>query len=234
MLNNITIIIPIFNEEKNIVLLIKSILNIYKWVQIKVIDDFSDDKSVSSVEKLLKSGENNTKIVIKNKKIDNKWLTYSIIKGINLVETKYFIVMDWDFQHPVKNIQNFINLFKWWKNIVIWEREKIIFKEKNYRILVSKLWNFFINMRLYKQWFRLSDPLSWFFWWETIFFQKIIKDNKRNFLWWGYKFLFEFLKKTNKNICNLWTFNFNFWKRKFWNSKITVIVYLNFIKWLFR
>jgi len=234
MLTNITIIIPIYNEEQNIVALLKSILLIYKRVNILVIDDFSDDKSVLSVKKIIKELWNNTKLVVKDKKNDKKWLTFSIIKGINLVKTKYFIVMDWDFQHPVKNIQSFIDLFIKWKNIVIWEREKIIFKEKKYRILVSKIWNFFINIRLYKQWFKLSDPLSWFFWWETIFFQKIIKDNKRNFFWWGYKFLFEFLKQINNNTCNLWTFNFDFWKRKFWNSKISIIVYLNFIKWLFR
>ena len=234
MLNNITIIIPIYNEKKNITPLLISILNIYKWANILVVDDFSTDDSISSVIKLIKKDYANIKVIEKDKKIDSKWLTFSIIKWINLVKTKYFIVMDWDFQHPVKNIQNFINLFNKWKNIVIWERSKIVFKEKEYRILISKIWNLFINIRLYKQWFKLNEPLSWFFWWESIIFQNIIKNNKNIFLWWGYKFLFEFLKLIKFSTYNLWTFNFNFWKRKFWNSKISIIVYLNFIKWLFR
>jgi glycosyltransferase involved in cell wall biosynthesis len=54
MLTNITIIIPIYNEEQNIVALLKSILLIYKRVNILVIDDFSDDKSVLSVKKIIK------------------------------------------------------------------------------------------------------------------------------------------------------------------------------------
>jgi len=234
MQNKITIVIPIYNEELNIWLLINSIFSQYLDINILVIDDFSTDNSIKIVRKKILKYWKKIKLIEKVKEVDWKWLTFSIIKWINSVETKYFIVMDWDFQHPVKNIKTFINLFKKRKNIIIWQRRKINFDEKKYRILVSKLWNFLINLKIFKNWFWLKDPLSWFFWWETLFFQKIIIQNKNIFIWSGYKFLFEFLKLIkNKNVF-LWTFYYDFWKRKFWESKINTKIHIDFIKWLLK
>jgi hypothetical protein len=142
--------------------------------------------------------------------------------------------MDWDFQHPVDSIENFINLFEQWKSIVIWQRKKIVFEEKKYRILISKLWNFLIDLKIIKNWFWLKDPLSWFFWGETDLYKLVIKNNRNKFIWSWYKFLFEFLKIVKKDRIFLWTFYFNFWKRKFGVSKISSKIYMDFIKWLFK
>jgi len=234
MQNNVTIIIPIFNEEENIGILIDEIYNIFPYINILVVDDFSSDNSVSLVKKKINEYKKSLKISTKKINIDNKWLTYSIIKGILLVKTKYFIVMDWDFQHPIININNFLYNFKNWKDIVIWERKKIIFNEKKYRILISKIWNFLVNLKVMKNWFWLKDPLSWFFWWNVEIFKLIINNNINCFIWWWYKFLFEFLKLIKKDNFQIWYFNFNFWKRRFWYSKINKKVILYFINGLFK
>lgn len=231
MLNNTTILISIFNEEKNIWLLIEWIIKKYWLIKIIIIDDFSNDNSKKIIEKYIKKYGAHIKLISKNKN-DNKWLTDSIIKWILIVKTKYFIVMDWDFQHPIKNIFNFLELYKQWKKIVIWERKKIIFKEKKYRILISKIWNFLINLKLSN--INLKDPLSWFFWWESHIFKNTIKNNPTIFIKTWYKFLFEFLKVIQIDKKDIWTFNFHFKKRKFWKSKINNKVYLDFIKWLLK
>jgi len=112
--------------------------------------------------------------------------------------------------------------------------KKIVFDEKKYRVLISKLWNFLINLKIRKNWFKLRDPLTWFFWWEKQFFIKIIDNNKNIFIWTWYKFLFEFLKIIKKDKIKLWKFYFNFDKRKFWKSKINSNIHIDFIKWLFK
>ncbi len=233
MQDNITIIIPILNEEENIGLLIDEIFKEYWNINILIIDDFSNDNWVKIVRDKINEYWNNLKIYVKDNK-KYKWLTSSIILGIENIKTDYFIVMDWDFQHPIENIKNFIEFFKQWKNLVIWERKKIVFDEKKYRVLISKLWNFLINLKIRKNWFKLRDPLTWFFWWEKQFFIKIIDNNKNIFIWTWYKFLFEFLKIIKKDKIKLWKFYFNFDKRKFWKSKINSNIHIDFIKWLFK
>ena len=229
----ITIIIPILNEEENIWLLIDNIFSNINNINILVIDDFSNDNWVFLVKEKIKKYWDKLNIYIKKDK-KYKWLTNSIILGIERIKTSYFIIMDWDFQHPVKYIKYFIILFKNWKNLVIWERKKIIFNEKRYRIFISKIWNFLINLKIKNNWFKLKDPLTWFFWWEKELFINIIEKNKNIFIWSWYKFLFEFLKLVQNNKVLLWTFNFNFWKRKFWVSKISSKIHIDFIKWLLK
>jgi glycosyltransferase involved in cell wall biosynthesis len=54
MQNNITIIIPIYNEEENIGLLIDEIFEKYFYINILVVDDFSIDNSVLIVNNRIK------------------------------------------------------------------------------------------------------------------------------------------------------------------------------------
>lgn len=230
MLNKITIIIPVYNEAENMNVLIDEIFYLYQNIQVLIIDDFSTDNTVEIVKEKIKN-HSNLKIFTKNI-WEGKWLTFSIIKGINSINTEYFIVMDWDFQHPISNISNFIRLF--WNNaeIIIWERKKIIFDERKYRIFISKIWNILINYKLRNTWLSFVDPLSGYFGWKTKIFNKIIQRNSNIFIWKWYKFLFEFLKCIKKWDFQIDKFNYNFSKRKFWESKITLMIFIEFIKWI--
>lgn len=223
MYNNITVIIPIFNEKLNIELLLVDVIKLYYWINILVINDGSTDW----VEEVFdKNKYANIKFI--NNDI-NKWLTYSIIKWINNCKTDYFIVMDWDFQHPVKNIINFINAF-WDKNdIVVWNRQELNFKNKRYRKIISIFWIFLVNLKLKKSFVCLKDPLTWFFWGKTKIYKKVI-DNNNDFYTWWYKFLFNFLKYIDWRENKIFTFEFVFWERKYWKSKLWFREYINFIK----
>lgn len=228
MLNNTTVIIPIYNEEENIWELIDEIIRKYKDIKILIIDDFSNDNSV----KIVWDKKETDIISILEKGTDEmKWLCSSIIKWIKNVATPYFIVMDWDFQHPTKNINDFVKLFKLKKNIVIWERENINLSILKFRFILSLLWNLLIK-RKFK--INLKDPLSWFFWWETKLFRKIIKENPKIFYWKWYKFLFNFLQAIKLRKYKIWTFKFEFKRRKYWKSKININVYITFLKSFFN
>ncbi len=226
MNKNITIIIPIYNEKDNIRVLLEEIIKMYKWINILVVNDWSID----NVELLLKKINYKRFNYINN--VLNKWLTYSIIKWIKNVNTNYFIVMDWDLQHPVKYINNFILLLEKWYDVVIWNRKNIFFKNNYYRNLFSKLWNILVNFKLWNN--KIKDPLTWFFWGNTKFFINNISINKKRFINKWYKFLFEFLKCIDIKKIKIYNFYFEFLNRRFWKSKLWIREYLSFILWLIK
>lgn len=196
-----------------------------------VVDDFSTDNSVELIHILQKNIPDLSLIV---KREEKKWLTATIILWIKNVKTDFFIVIDGDFQHPIKNISDFFSFFEMNKNLVIAQRKKIVFEEKSYRKMLSLLWNYIINIRICSLWLSLFDPLSGFFGGQTSFFQEIILKNPKRFMYGGYKFLFDFLRSCNSNQLDYWTFFFEFHKRKNGVSKIHKKVYIDFLVSFFR
>ena len=215
-MKNITVIIPIYNEYQNIKILLPGIINKYPEISILIVNDGSDDWTISE----LKNIKYDKLKVINNDK--NRWLTFSIIKWIINSNTDFFIVIDWDNQHPIKNIKDFIYFFNLWSDIVIWNRKNIEFEKQRYRKYISYIWNYLINFKLKWKLLKIKDPLSWFFWGKTIIFKKTIKNNSFFFSDRWYKFLFEFLLISNLSLYNISTFSFDFWKRKFWKSKLWI------------
>tara|TARA_Y100000590_G_C15746223_1_gene1022188 strand:- start:8900 stop:9580 length:681 start_codon:yes stop_codon:yes gene_type:complete len=96
-----SIIIPLFNEAKNIDKLIKEInfnLNKYKNYEVILIDDASTDDTFITINKL-----KSEKIkILKNTK--NKGQSYSIYKGISSSLNKIIITLDGDGQNDPKDI----------------------------------------------------------------------------------------------------------------------------------
>ena len=101
---NFTILIPTLNEEKNIKRLIETILSLYPSINITVVDDGSSDDTVKLVNEF-----NDVVSLINRKDNDIKGLSISIKEGIFSVKTKYFMVIDGDFQHPPEAIKDAIN-----------------------------------------------------------------------------------------------------------------------------
>ena len=85
--NNIEILIPTFNEEKNIETVIKE-LNTEGYYNITILDANSTDNTVAVAKK------NNCKIISDTK--DIKGFGGSIINGLNNLELDYFCIFDGD------------------------------------------------------------------------------------------------------------------------------------------
>ena len=104
---NLSIIIPIFNEAKNIKVLIPRIYNNlknikHKKIQIILVDDNSNDNIDEVFSKLKK----NFKSIYLFKRKTNRDLSKSCILGFNKSTSENILVMDGDLQHDPKYISD--------------------------------------------------------------------------------------------------------------------------------
>jgi len=90
-----TVVIPTYNEDKNIVNMAKCLRELYPDFKIMFMDDSPVDISKKLIEAL---NDPLTKLV--SRYPNDKGLTASVLHGIKDCGTDYFIVIDCDFQHP--------------------------------------------------------------------------------------------------------------------------------------
>lgn len=206
-----SIVIPILNEEKNILKLKNLIFKYFKIKNLELIfvDDNSADKSISILKKIKNK---KIKFFIRKKKND---LTQSCFLGIKKSKYNNIIIMDGDLQHHPKYLKKLLNLYlKKNSDIVICSRSFKKRQNLNFiRFFASKILIFIINSLLGH---KVNDPMSGFF----IFKKKIFTKNKNKFYGKGYKILFDFLY-TCKNL-KIDEINIYFYKRKFNNSKMSI------------
>lgn len=194
----LSIVIPIFNEEKNITILLKKIISIInkKFVyEIIVMDDLSTDNSKKNIKRIQKKN-NNIKCITRKNKIRD--LSQSCADGFKKCNYPYILVMDGDLQHNPSYIPIlFKTIIDTSSDIVIGVRN---FNKKNINLSLGKIRIFFskfliiiINFFLGK---KTLDPMSGFF----IFKKNLYKDNKKKLFLKGYKILADLLYSSEKNI----------------------------------
>lgn len=153
---DISIILPTFNERKNIIPLI---LDINKYVkrskEIIVADDDSPDGTSIAVSNLIKKQKvKNLKLITRKR---NHGLTNSIWDGIKLSKGNIVVWMDCDFSHPPHLIPKLINLIDQNYDIVVASR---FIKGGGYKknlkssgdsimaVVLSRLMNYFLQIIL--------------------------------------------------------------------------------------
>ena len=107
-MTNFSIVIPVFNEGKNLKKLISQIYKILpkKSFELIIVDDSSDDETPEIMAKIRK---NNLKYIIRREKRD---LSKSCIMGFEKAKYKNILVMDGDLQHKPGDILKFLNIKK--------------------------------------------------------------------------------------------------------------------------
>jgi dolichol-phosphate mannosyltransferase len=229
-IDKLSIIIPIYNEEKNIKKLsnlIKKNLKIKKF-EIIFVDDDSTDNSRKILEDINKKDQRIKSIIRKNKTKD---LSRSCILGFKKSKYKTILVMDGDLQHNPIFIPKLINSYNSsFCDLVVGCRN--FFSDKNnglnfFRTLASVFLIFIINSLLGK---KTSDPMSGFFLFKKEFF---LNSEKRLFKK-GYKILADIIY-ANKEKININDVKIKFNKRKSGHSKIKIkilgyLIYFIFIK----
>ena len=227
-LEELSIVIPIYNEAKNIEELwikIKKKLELKK-LEIIFIDDDSKDNTHKILKKIKKK-DKKVKFFIRKNKI--KDLSKSCILGFNNCKYKHIIVMDGDLQHDPKYIPKLISKYNSSNyDVIVGCRDFFTKKNKGLnflRTLASLILIFLINMMLGK---RTSDPMSGFF----LFKKKLFIESKRKFYKKGYKILADIIYNNKDNI-HIGDIKINFKKRIYGKSKINIKVLLHLMIFIF-
>ena len=215
-----TIIIPIFNEKKNIVELLKNITLKVKKLKFEIflIDDDSTDGSQELITNYIKNKDDIYLIKRRKKPRD---LSLSCIDGFKRSKKKFILVMDGDGQHDPKFINTMVRTIS--KNdldIVVGSRELFSRKVQGlnfFRQISSKILILFINLLFGN---KTNDPMSGFF----IFKREIFLKNKNKLFGKGYKILFDLITVDKK--LKIKDIEINFLKRDKGYSKMNSIIVL--------
>ena len=216
-----SIVIPVYNESKNLPLLISQIYKVLKkhTFELIIIDDNSSDGTFEVLNKIKKK---NFRFFIRKKKRD---LSRSCVLGFNKSKYKNILVMDGDLQHQPKDIKKLLKVFQLKKaHIVIGSRELFTRKKHNLsfmRLSASRILIFIVNILLGN---KTSDPMSGFF----IFKKEIFITNKYKLFNKGYKILMDLIYLDEK-YQKIYDVKINFANRKKGESKMNMKILLSLI-----
>ena len=225
--NQISIIIPTYNESQNIVKILKSIkenlpTNIIS--QTIVVDDNSPDGTGKIVEEYLKDFKkiaDHTIEIIHRKAKDG--LGSAILKGIQQASGDTIVVMDCDFSHPPQIIPKLIESIKKYQYDIAVASRYIKGGKINGWSIKRKIMSKFATLIAKKGLgIDAKDPMSGFF-----AFKKNIL-NGLNIDAIGYKILLEILVKT-KNV-TIKEIPYTFQDREFGSSKLSIKTILDYFK----
>lgn len=223
-MKGISIIVPIFNESKNISTLYSKLKKIKIRTKKEII--FVDDNSNDGSQIILNNLKKKIRYILRKEK--KRDLMQSCFLGIKKSKFDTCIIMDGDLQHNPKYINGLYNKFKKNFDLGICVRNfKIIKKEElsYFRKLMSLLIIFIINLILKK---KTIDPLSGFF----IFKKKIFFENRIKYYQKGYKILLNILY-CNKRKLKTFDKIIKFDSRSKDKSKLNLIVLIHLIFQIF-
>ncbi|MDA8733184.1 glycosyltransferase family 2 protein [Gammaproteobacteria bacterium] len=214
---NISIVIPTFNESKNIISLIDEIKSVLDGInfEIIVVDDSSPDGTHEIIKDyILKNNSTNISCINRTWK---KGLSSAVIEGIALSNKDYICVMDGDGQHDPKNIPHMLDVFKKENiDLIIGSRflenssSKSLSKKRNFLSEAGiQLCQFFLNKKI-------TDPLSGFF----IVKRRDIEIFKKVLYKDGFKILFDYLMLAKPK--KIYEIQINFRKRLHGASKLNL------------
>ena len=230
---NLSIVIPIFEESKNVEKLVNGIINNLQIDNYEIL--FVDDNSNDGTEEILsRLSKNNNKIKYIIRKEKTKDLSKSCALGFEKSLYENILVMDGDLQHDTNDINKLIQSFNNDKaDIIVGSRN--LFNKRNegldiVRLIASKILIIFVSLFLGK---KTNDPMSGFF----IFKKKIYELNKKKLHIKGYKILLDLIYCSDEKL-KIVDVDINFKRRSLGSSKmsfrIICILLSQIIKKIFR
>ena len=224
--NQVSVIIPTFNESENICNILNAISNNLPKIntEVIVVDDNSPDGTGMIVEEYIKSMTriSGYSVSIIHRKT-RKGLGSAIISGVENSKGDIIVVMDSDFSHPPDMIPKMLDKIEETQCDVVIASRYVeggdIQGWSTKRKLISKAATEIAKKGLGVQ---ADDPMSGFF----AFKKNLIKDVSFDAI--GYKVLLELLVKTNaKKIQEI---PYTFIDRKFGSSKLGTSTILDYCK----
>ncbi len=120
----ISVIVPVYNEEKNVPLFYEKVLPVlnsltYDW-ELLFVNDGSCDKSIVELEKLEKN-DSRVRVIDFSRNFGKEM---AMTAGINFCHGVACIILDADLQHPIEKIPEFIERWEGGAEVVIGIRKK--------------------------------------------------------------------------------------------------------------
>lgn len=237
--SSLSFIIPTLNEVHSIGLLLGTLVKFYPDAKIIIVDDHSCDGTEQVVQSfrrrlgLSDGGDQATVAFVDRKDAAVTGITASVLDGVRMCTTPYFVVMDADFQHPPNKVVEILQLLKKGADIVVACRNSTRKNRPFMRGAMSTVATHLARTYLYHKGIRVSDPLSGFFGAKTSTFQSLIEESRDRFESGGYKVLFDALKLVHPCIKISECF-YSFGQRPNGRSKLRGIHVLYFLRGLFH
>ena len=220
-MKNLIIIIPTYNEEKNILKLTNQIHNFVPNCKILIIDDTKN----SSINKIFKKNSKIKFIIRKNKKGRGSAVLFGLKKAMRNLNNQIFVEMDADFSHKPSELKRNIKFFL--KNncdLLIASRYLQTSKINNWSIqrrIFSKLANLFARFFLR---IKISDYTNGFRIYSRRAVKTIIKDCGK--IGDGFIVLSEILLKIHQSKLKIMEINSIFTNRVRGESSVNLILIL--------
>ena len=195
MTGTCTIVIPTYNEERNIANIARAIREAYPDYRILFMDDNSTDRSRQEVEAL-----NDPLVTFYVRDPDARGLGASVLQGFALAQTDYAMCMDCDFQHPVSALGGIVAEMDKGADICVGQRNSRMsmgFK----RAMGSEVVEAFCKVQFWvhgKQ--TTKDMMSGLFALRCDVFRPIIENNWDRFELRGWKVLMDLLKFADRKM----------------------------------
>ncbi len=148
---DVSVIVPVFNEQKRIGKTLVAIDNYFSDKQITrqivVVNDGSDDDTAGVVEKLKKK-INNLQIITYQ---PNRGKGYAVKKGIENSLGAYILFTDADNSTPIEEFEKFYPLLREYKVVIgsrYLEGSNIVIKQPLYRVIIGRIANALIQFTL--------------------------------------------------------------------------------------
>ncbi|MGE4554976.1 MAG: glycosyltransferase family 2 protein [Candidatus Paceibacterota bacterium] len=144
-MKKISVIVPAYNEEKNILKALENIIEAFERLKIEgeivVVDDGSGDKTKELVQEKAKENPNLIKLVSNEK---NKGIGYSFFKGVEIAEGEAVVMIPGDNENDAFEVLRYHHLLEDVDIIVNFIFNKEI--RPLSRRIFSFLYNFLINL----------------------------------------------------------------------------------------
>ncbi len=225
MNNYVSIVLPTYNEEKNIIPIIHEIFELNNLYNIEII--VVDDNSTDSTENLIREISKRDSRVRMISRIDRFGLSSAIKEGCLNARGDIVAVMDSDGQHEAKSLFKAIDYLSC-NNIDLVLGSRFLDKSsieglsKN-RKDSSSIANRIARLSLHNNYKYLTDFLTGFFVFRSYSCLSIIKKIDVN----GFKFLYELLA-LSKGRLNVYEIPLTFKPRRSGNSKLDIAVVWDF------
>lgn len=208
---------PTYNEEANIGNIIVTLRTLYPEFRILVMDDNSKDRTGEIVNGLM---EKDPLLGLVVRDPSDKGLSASVMEGITLVETEFFINMDSDFQHPPESLADIYSKLLGGADLCIGVRKDRTSLSSFGRWVGSWAAHFLACLTLKLNGKKISkDIMSGLFGGKTKIFSPVIEENGDKFERTGFKILFDLMKHAPADI-SVAESEFEFGERAGGESKI--------------